>query len=384
MKTKLYVFGAVLAVLAILATVFSPSTEPISPLGDPSLDSRFMNHDSRKYVVLGFAPYWNLKKISDESLQNITHFAYFNLHLNGDGSLYTKASKREEDPGYTNYKRLLRGSIATGGKPLIITFMPESQEALERSLSTSKNRQNTINTILSAAKESQAAGVNIDYEPLGDTPPSVRDNFTLFIKELRSQLPTTPTQLLTISTYASAATRPRIWDLSALAPYTDYFVIMTYDYTMPGSSSAGPTSPLRGSGDLFEHDIIKNIAEISTLVPSSKILLGIPFYGYQWDTVDDSKYSPVEDRGSVASLDRIQEMLDNQTLSLLWDRNTLTPYGVSTQSGQTSQIYFENETSIRLKLDFVKSAGLGGIAIWALGYEGNANWLWPTIQALNK
>lgn len=383
MKIKLYFFGTILVVLAILATIFSPSTDPISPL-DTTLSPRSSLLESKSYIILGFAPYWNLKKISEASLQNITHFAYFNLHLNGDGSLYTKVNRREQDPGYTNYKRLLSGSVARGGKPLIITFMPESQDALVSSLTTAKNRQNTITTILNVVKESGASGVNIDYEPLGEIPVSVRDNFTLFIKELKISLQASSSSLLTISTYASAATRPRIWDLATLAASTDYFVIMTYDYTMPSSDSAGPTAPLRGSGNLFEHDVVKNIAEVSVLVPPAKILLGIPFYGYEWNTVDESRYSPVEARGSVASLDRVQEMLDSHTLSLLWDRNTLTPYGVSTQSGQTSQIYFENETSIRLKLEFVKSAGLGGIAIWALGYEGNTNWLWPTIQELNK
>ena len=78
-------------------------------------------------------------------------------------------------------------------------------------------------------------------------------------------------------------------------------------------------------------------------------------------------------------------MLDNQTLSLLWDRNTLTPYGVASNStGKTSQVYFENQTSIRLKIEFVKSAHLGGIALWALGYENNVSWLWPTINELNQ
>ena len=151
---------------------------------------------------------------------------------------------------------------------------------------------------------------------------------------------------------------------------------------MPGSSSAGPNSPLRGSGDLFEHDIIKNISELSKLIPSNKILLGIPFYGYQWNTVDATKYSPVESKGTTASLERIEEMIQDKTLELLWDRNTLTPYGIASSSGQISQIYFENATSMKLKLDFVKSANLGGIAIWALGYEGQDSWVWPIINSL--
>ena len=389
MKKIFVLFGLFLAIFALYVTFFSPSSLPISPLGSPKPSGEGGSSTSPSYIILGFAPYWNLKKLTPNSLENITHFAYFNLHLNGDGSLYTKLNPREEDPGFTNYKRLVAGTVNRGNKPLILTFMPESQSALTNSISSPTSRQKTITTILDVLQESSASGVNIDFEPLGDIPPSLRDSFTLFIKELRSQLDLLPNNynlkpLLTISIYPSAATRPRIWDLSGLAPSTDYFVVMTYDYTMPGSSSAGPNSPLRGSGDLFEHDIIKNIAELSRLVPSSKLLLGIPFYGYQWDTVDQSKYSPVESYGSVASLERIETMLADHTLELIWDRNSLTPYGIASESGQISQIYFENETSIRLKLEFVKSANLGGIAIWALGYEGNSSWLWPSISSLNN
>lgn len=381
MKAFFLLLGAALTSLAVYVTFFTPDLIPISPLGDP-LISQNQVLPAQTYVVMGFAPYWNLKKLSPESIENITHFAYFNLHLNGDGSLYTRVNKREEDPSYTNYKRLLAGTVNYNSKPLIITFMPESQQALANSISTPNSRQQTIETILNTIQESGANGVNIDYEPLGDITPLLRNNFTLFMQELRSQM--SQNSELSVSIYASAASRPRLWDLAALSPHVNYFVVMTYDYTMPGNDAAGPNSPLRGSGDLFEHDIIKNIAEITQLVPSQKVLLGIPFYGYEWDTINESKYAPTETKGSVASLERIQTMLDEKTLELIWDRNTLTPYGISSESGQISQIYFENDTSIRLKLDFVKSSNLGGIAIWALGYEGNNTWVWPTIKSLNQ
>ncbi len=373
MKKIFVLLGLFLAIFALYVTFLSPSTIPISPLGPPTTPST-IDHQS-SFIILGFAPYWNLKKLTPDSLASITHFTYFHLLLNGNGSIYTK------DPSYTNYKRLVASTINHGNKPMLLTFMPESQTALSSILSSKSSRARAIATILTSLSESGALGVNIDFEPLGDIPPSLRNNFTLFIQELRSNM---PSSLLSISTYASAAVKPRIWDLSGLAPHTDYFVIMTYDYTMPGSATSGPIAPLRGSGDLFEHDIIKNMAEITRLVPAAKLLLGIPFYGYQWDTLDSTKYSPVEDKGSVASLERIQTMLNDQTLSLLWDRNTLTPYGVASESGQVSQIYFENETSIRLKLEFVRSAGLGGIAIWALGYDQSVSWLWPLINSLNK
>ncbi len=378
---KLFIFlGLSLIVFALYVTFFAPSPELYSPLSSATPQQNRIA-GKQEYLILGFAPYWNLKKLSSESLTSITHFAYFHLLLNGDGSVYKKLNRREEEPGFTNYKRLLSGTIDTGSKPLIITVMPESQTALSQSISSKLARDKTINTLINLVKESSAAGINIDYEPLGDIQESTRQNFTLFIKELRAQLSTTQ---LSISIYGSAGSKPRIWDLKALEPYTNYFVVMSYDYTMPGSSSAGPNSPLRGSGDLFEHDIIKNISEITKLVKSEKILLGIPFYGYQWDTVDSSKYSPVQSKGLTASLERIEQMLNDKTLELVWDRNTLTPYGIASESGQISQIYFENAASMKLKLDFVKSANLGGIAIWALGYEGQNSWVWPVINTLNK
>ena len=375
--------GLFLTIFATFVTFFSPSTLPISPLGLYTPTQNNQNLHKNNYVIFGFAPYWNLKKLTPESLSDITYFAYFNLLLNGDGSVFTKANSKEEDPTYTNYKRLIAGTIKKGAQPLIITFMPESQTALSKIVSSATSRQATITTIQNILLESHATGVNIDFEPLGDISQNLRNNFTLFIKELHSGLSISNKQL-SISIYASAASRPKLWDLGKLTPFTDYFVVMTYDYTMPKNNSAGPNSPLRGSGDLFEHNIVKNIAEIAKFVPSQKILLGIPFYGYQWDTVNSSKYSAVQSKASVASLERIQRMLDDKTLELIWDHNTLTPYGIANDNGQITQVYFENETSIRLKLEFVKSANLGGIAIWALGYEGNNSWIWPAIRKLNK
>lgn len=380
MKKVFYSFGVILSALAIYVTFFSPTTTILSPLGQVSPISTKVDQKNN-YVILGFAPYWNLKKITSNSLETVTHFAYFHLLLKSDGSIYTKVDKKSEDPGFTNYKRLISGEVDYNHKPLMLTFMPESQAALSSMISSTDSRKKTITTITNSLRDSGATGVNIDFEPLGDISPSLRDNFTAFIKELRQSI--LKPNLLTISTYASAASRLRLWDLPKLAPYSDYFVIMTYDYTMPGSNSAGPNAPLRGSGDLFEHDIIKNIAEITKVVPSRQILMGIPFYGYEWDTLDSTKYSPADSKGIVASLERVQKLIDEKSLELIWDRNSLTPYGISSDSGKVSQIYFENETSIKLKIDFVKSANLGGIAIWALGYEGNTPWIWPAIQQLN-
>ncbi len=379
---KWWLLSFILCLTALLTYALLPPQIPPSPLGT-SVSPSLTTPPKSDYLVLGFAPYWNLKKITPESLSTITHFAYFALHLSGNGELYTKVNPREEDPGYTNYKRLLNQPPTNNN--LILTYMQADEDALFALLNSPTARKTAVNHILQTTKEAGAVGLNIDLEPIGQVSETIRANFTLFIQELHSQLKLGSSDpfLITISIYPSAAARQRLWDLPALEPLTDYFVVMTYDYTMPKSQRAGPNSPLRDFSGEFEHSIIKNLGELTQFIPSRKLLLGIPLYGYEWDTVDNSKYSPALSRGVTASLERIETMLNARTLELLWDRNSLTPYGVSTESGSHSQIYFENETSIRLKLDLVKHTGLGGVALWALGYDQGVTWLWPTLKTLN-
>ena len=387
-KRRLLLLSFLFFLFSFLIYVVIPPRIPLSPLGIPS-PTRNTEYNIR-YTILGFAPYWNRTKISKEAMDSITDYAYFALLLDSKGKLYTHVNRREQEPGYTNYLRLL-SEPRTDYPPITLTFMPESQAALTSILNNSVYRNQAISTVSSLLQEASASGVNIDFEPLGDTPPSLRDNFTTFVKDLRASLKLSDqnvTPNLSLSVYPSAASRPRIWDLASLDPYLDSLVVMTYDYTLPGSSSVGPNSPLRGAGSLFEHDIVKNIAEITALVDSHKILLGIPFYGYEWDVETSEKYAPSESRGSVASLERIDQMIKDKTLELLWDRSSLTPYAVKRENGEVvSQIYYENVDSIRLKLELVKQANLGGIAIWALGYEGSnsqSNQIWQTIQTLNE
>lgn len=377
MKIRTIVFLLLVSLLALIGVILYPPSIPSSPLGPPLPSSVVTSQPS--FTIMGFAPYWLTKKITPTAMDSITDYAFFALLLDSNGSLRTHVNTREQEPGYTNYLKMIKDPPHSR---IILTFMPENQAALESILSSNSLRQAAIRTILSFVQESSAAGVNVDFEPLGSTSASLRRNFTLFIQALNQSLSANDLAL-SISIYPSAASRLRLWDLTALAPYTDHFVVMTYDYHLPGDNQSGPNSPLRGAGELFEHDILKNLSEISRVVKSEQILLGIPFYGYEWDVDTTEKYTRTSERASVASLERIQELIDNQALELLWDRNSLTPYAIRRIDGQiVSQIYYENENSIKLKLDLVRSANLGGVAIWALGYEGNNPKIWTTIRSL--
>ena len=48
------------------------------------------------------------------------------------------------------------------------------------------------------------------------------------------------------------------------------------------------------------------------------------------------------------------------------------------------QIFYPDKQSTQVKVQFVKNEGLGGLALWALGYEGEERWVWKMFDDLYK
>jgi spore germination protein YaaH len=64
-----------------------------------------------------------------------------------------------------------------------------------------------------------------------------------------------------------------------------------------------------------------------------------------------------------------------------WDDLSMTPWVVFEEDGEIHQIYFENEKSLKAKLDLVKQNQLGGVGFWALGYEGEDKRVWEIMKS---
>jgi spore germination protein YaaH len=63
-----------------------------------------------------------------------------------------------------------------------------------------------------------------------------------------------------------------------------------------------------------------------------------------------------------------------------WDEDALSPYVIYTKDDRQHVIYYEDARSIGFKLQLAKELNLGGVAIWALGYEDRSRELWNAFQ----
>ena len=355
--------------------------------------------DTPPKIVLGFLPYWNLKYANELNIKSLTHLAYFGVELNEFGEIEKFSQPGEFEPGWNKLNsdslNLVFRQVRLSHKNPVLVIKAFNKENIRSLLNTPTYRHQAITSITQLLQEKQINSVNIDFETSSISDFQTRNNFTLFIKELKQQTVNAHPLEISIDIFANSAQQSFLWNLSTLEPHTDYFIVMAYDFYRSSSTQAGPVSPLRGkcpSTNLLEspqeicleQDITSSIADITQIIPSHKIILGIPFYGYQWQAVSDkflaNTYSQT---GSMASYRYIQELFDSDDISSLsasWSTLSQTPYLNFYQQENLYQLHYDNPYSISLKIDLVNQARLGGIAIWALGYEVPYSDLWQTIS----
>ncbi|MFZ3068826.1 MAG: glycosyl hydrolase family 18 protein [Microgenomates group bacterium] len=399
-KIKIFFLLLGLALSSITAYAVWRSTLPlVSPIA--LIDSLIGNSPAIKSdkVIYGFFPYWNLKYAEQLNIKSLTHFAYFAIDLKDDGSVNKKVNLVESEPGWNKLKskdtnKLFYQSKLLGQKTVIVitAMQPETIESI---LNSPENKRTAIASIMNIYKDFGFDDINVDFEYVDTGNKTLRDNFIDFITNLRFACVSYKSHCqIDIDIFASAAEKPRLWDLKQLEPITDKFIVMAYDYYRKSSTQAGPVAPIRGkcSGtfsdekDCLEEDILSHISQISKLIPSDKIILGVPFYGYEWQTAStDFLANTYPGTGALATYQRIQSLFQDTKISSIsaqWSNLTLSPYLSYEEDEKIYQIHFENAQSLEQKIKFVESANLGGIAIWALGYEGPSQDLWEPINSL--
>jgi spore germination protein YaaH len=107
-------------------------------------------------------------------------------------------------------------------------------------------------------------------------------------------------------------------------------------------------------------------------------------YGYEWETIDSASESATIPGGSsIASSSRVADILSScASCSAQFDAIAQEPYVIYPENDYFNQIYFENEASVAQKIAMAQKYHLGGVALWALGYE-DTTMLTPLINYKN-
>lgn len=347
----------------------------VSELLISPLSSRF---ELPTKAVIGFLPYWLLAKASPSYATTITDLAYFSLTVNGDGTIQTHVNTREEEPGWTTIKkesvkeRFLQAK-KEGLTTSLVLFSSTDRDIRDLISNPSSSAATLLTQITPIMQEYQFTDLNLDLESVTTASESARAQYTEFVRLVKEGLSCQKLGTLTIEITVSSLFNSHISDAKEIARIADRVVIMTYDYHYPGSILSGPIAPLNGYPDERPNDVTTSVAKALEVIPKEKLILGIPLYGYEWETISSIPGSPViPGTGQTASDRRVEELLASCTnCTQGYDEASQERYIVYPEGTVFNQIYYTDQTSMKRRLQFSDAHDLGGVALWALGYEGS-------------
>ncbi len=331
-----------------------------------------------KPTVIGFLPYWLISKTDDHFADNLTTLTYFGLVVNTDGHILTRVSKQEPEIGYTQLRSeaLQKKFSQAREKNITLSLLVYNQDEASISAIMSEpelHAKNLMADLDPIMREHHFSDLNIDIESFREASPSARVQFTQFLQTIRQEVDQRKLGTLSIDLSPDEVLRPYLYEPEKIGQLVDKFVLMAYDFNYRGSFVTGPVAPLGGAGEVRTLDIPTSVTKLKKVVPAEKIILGIPTYGYQWETLSANPYSPtLPSSGATATYRRVSDLIKGCTnCQVVADPVSQQPYVISPTpvDGVYQQIFYEDGVSLRKKLDFAQQEKLDGVALWALGYE---------------
>jgi spore germination protein YaaH len=238
-----------------------------------------------------------------------------------------------------------------------------------------------VSQLVAACKENGYTGFQFDFENVNW---SDRDAFSQMMAAMADGLHKADLQI-SIATVPNAPGRPGetgfdawlyenwqgAYDLKGLAQSADFICLMTYDqhtrWTAPG--------PVAGWAWTVE-----NLDYALKSVPSDKLYIGIPLYGYHWfagTPVKPTPASPVEKPNPSAEYISTPDALDLARAyggKIEWDPVDRTTWFYFYRDNMREWIFYTDTRTFRERYNLAKQRGLGGFCSWVLGTEDPGIW----------
>lgn len=309
----------------------------------------------------------------------LTQLDYFAVNVNADGSLSKIA------PGQTMSPSRIKAIVSAGHQhnvPVLITIGGWGNYDGFSAAIASAHRAALVKNVVSLLTTWGFDGIDLDMEPVHSSDDS---NFLAFTKDLYNALQSHSTPMFS-KPQLDAAVRwqPSLFD--QLQKYFNQINVMTYN--LSGAWQGWVTwhnSPLTSHGltfpDTTEHlPSATNVLQefIQAGISKKKMGIGVDFCGYIWSggtgTSTGGVTKPEQGwktaptvKGDVPYYLIMDQYYQQNRYH--WDSQADVPYLSINQSGSANDkfISYDNEQSLKDKIDYAKQQNLSGVMIWGLG-----------------
>lgn len=332
-------------------------------------------------IVAGYYANWSAykgftpDKISISSM-DVVHYAF--AEIGSD----LKIAVGDPDVDYSNYSKL---NALKRSKPGLITLITvggwDGSARFSDMALTDASRTAFAKSCVAFIKQYGFDGVDIDWEyPVGGGKTAGRSsdryNFALLLKTLRETLNAQAKAdgkyyYLTIAGGASNSFASGV-QLSTISSYLDYAVIMTYDLHGPWDSYTDFNAPLYSPTEpspQYKSSTASSVQSwLNTGFPASKLVMGVPFYGYIYSGVSSANHGLFQtfSSGKAIGYDSIvKTYLSNSSYTKYTNTGGQVPY----LYGNGTFISYDDASSIAAKARYSSLKGLRGAAAWELSFD---------------
>ena len=366
-----------LAVVFALSVVFSPQAH---------------SANQPRKILTGWIPYYSMKTSLPAALNNADLIKevmpfWYTLKFNGKtkeafvSDLYISGN-----PSIPIATPL--AAMRAAGFQIIPTITDGTDKlVLSNLLANPTSRTQIAKTLNDYVMANNFDGIDLDFEGFafvdGNTTwAKTAPSWVALVKEL-SGLLRANNKLLSVSTpyNFNPAEKQKGYTVYAwpqIAPFIDRLRIMTYDYSV---SKVGPIGPLAWTE--------KTVAYAASIMPASKVYLGLAGYGRDWVTkVDGVCPAPfanaikvgakaatfvMRDAAALAANYQVTPVFDAKfgeaTFTYTKSYEGTTADGRSTICTATRTAWYQNAQSYKLRSELVAKYKLGGVTAWTLGME---------------
>lgn len=304
------------------------------------------NSDEKSEKLAMFWQYGSdLTTLGEEKIDGISVVSptwYELKNVNGDiSSKYSQEYyNRAKEYGYEIWPIITNGIDSS-------SYSPDDTSSM---LNSERNRENFIKNLVNIAKDNKLDGINIDFEAMKDED---RDLFTQFIRELAPLLRQNNIKFSVDMYFVKYIDRTRVGEAA------DYVVLMGYDQRGAWSSEAGSIAEVSW--------VEKNINSLikDSNIPSSKIILGVPFYTRLWTI----KTGDTNIGTKIYTMKDCQNFIKSNGITTVWDEDAGQNYAEYTSGNITYKLWLEDADSIKRRTEIVNKYNLAGITGWRKGFE---------------
>lgn len=327
---------------ALLLLNAGSSMEPIGPL-----------------QVSGYAYPYIDEPVFTEALGYIDEFLLFSYGFTVYGELIPP-------PG--NELRLIERCWQAGVEPFLVLTpfgadLRFNNYLVKLAVTDETVKQNLIGNLLYVVRDRGYAGVDVDFEYIL---PEDREGYAAFVAELRAVMNANGYRVSVALAPKTSSDQPGLlyegMDYRLLGESADWVFLMTYEwgYTYGPPMAVAPIDKVRQVLDYAVQEI-----------PSEKIMMGIPNYGYDWPL----PYVQGETAARlIGNVEAVRIAAENGA-RIQYDETAQSPYFFYERDGIRHEVWFEDVRSMEVKLRTAGEYGFRGVGYWNLMRPFRANWL---------